>query len=117
MRRVSPSSSAPNSQGEPTPGRLAICSSVAVTPASDRKSTRLNSSHGYISYAVFCLKKKNHDAHASHDESPAPPILPHPFSFDPLLLLSVRADAYDITHTRRHDLVWCSTYYHQNSFS
>src|SRR2546429_2477288 len=27
-------------------------------PASDRKSTRLNSSHGYISYAVFCLKKK-----------------------------------------------------------
>src|SRR2546422_8476885 len=32
-----------------------------VTPppaARDRKSTRLNSSHGYISYAVFCLKKK-----------------------------------------------------------
>src|SRR2546422_7455167 len=29
----------------------------AVLP--DRKSTRLNSSHGYISYAVFCLKKKN----------------------------------------------------------
>src|SRR5687768_18125690 len=27
--------------------------------AKDRKSTRLNSSHGYISYAVFCLKKKN----------------------------------------------------------
>src|SRR5687768_18262199 len=26
--------------------------------AEDRKSTRLNSSHGYISYAVFCLKKK-----------------------------------------------------------
>src|SRR2546429_4845028 len=29
-----------------------------ITPA-DRKSTRLNSSHGYISYAVFCLKKKS----------------------------------------------------------
>src|SRR2546422_5141827 len=29
-----------------------------VTFAVDRKSTRLNSSHGYISYAVFCLKKK-----------------------------------------------------------
>src|SRR2546429_4535369 len=30
-----------------------------VTPRlRDRKSTRLNSSHGYISYAVFCLKKK-----------------------------------------------------------
>src|SRR2546422_7490447 len=27
-------------------------------PLRDRKSTRLNSSHGYISYAVFCLKKK-----------------------------------------------------------
>src|SRR2546429_7289174 len=30
----------------------------------DRKSTRLNSSHGYISYAVFCLKKKNITSHA-----------------------------------------------------
>src|SRR5687768_18344643 len=29
-----------------------------VARCSDRKSTRLNSSHGYISYAVFCLKKK-----------------------------------------------------------
>src|SRR2546429_5804326 len=28
----------------------------------DRKSTRLNSSHGYISYAVFCLKKKKQKA-------------------------------------------------------
>src|SRR2546429_2492307 len=28
-------------------------------PELDRKSTRLNSSHGYISYAVFCLKKNN----------------------------------------------------------
>src|SRR2546422_8183751 len=30
----------------------------AGVPFRDRKSTRLNSSHGYISYAVFCLKKK-----------------------------------------------------------
>src|SRR2546429_1503190 len=30
---------------------------------SDRKSTRLNSSHGYISYAVFCLKKKKQCLH------------------------------------------------------
>src|SRR2546429_3808794 len=29
-----------------------------TTQQGDRKSTRLNSSHGYISYAVFCLKKK-----------------------------------------------------------
>src|SRR2546422_8134699 len=34
----------------------------------DRKSTRLNSSHGYISYAVFCLKKKkyNYDVKYRH---------------------------------------------------
>src|SRR2546422_2431102 len=31
---------------------------VVLTALLDRKSTRLNSSHGYISYAVFCLKKK-----------------------------------------------------------
>src|SRR2546422_7610875 len=31
---------------------------VGLLPDLDRKSTRLNSSHGYISYAVFCLKKK-----------------------------------------------------------
>src|SRR2546422_5305575 len=33
--------------------------------ATDRKSTRLNSSHGYISYAVFCLKKKKHTTQVS----------------------------------------------------
>src|SRR3989449_4657953 len=32
----------------------------------DRKSTRLNSSHGYISYAVFCLKKKNNHKNRFH---------------------------------------------------
>src|SRR2546422_7860397 len=32
---------------------------IARKHPGDRKSTRLNSSHGYISYAVFCLKKKN----------------------------------------------------------
>src|SRR5687768_17960871 len=45
---------------------LVVAHSVAVDAGGqkiqpvcgDRKSTRLNSSHGYISYAVFCLKKK-----------------------------------------------------------
>src|SRR5687768_18370566 len=32
----------------------------------DRKSTRLNSSHGYISYAVFCLKKKKKTQQSRH---------------------------------------------------
>src|SRR2546429_4264486 len=36
-------------------GELTADTAVVVA---DRKSTRLNSSHGYISYAVFCLKKK-----------------------------------------------------------
>src|SRR5687768_14789802 len=35
--------------------------SRTVLHALDRKSTRLNSSHGYISYAVFCLKKKKNN--------------------------------------------------------
>src|SRR2546422_6454314 len=45
---------APRAAGGSAPGRR------ARTPAGggDRKSTRLNSSHGYISYAVFCLEKK-----------------------------------------------------------
>src|SRR5687768_18131091 len=39
--------------------RLQRCGRIAFRRRdADRKSTRLNSSHGYISYAVFCLKKK-----------------------------------------------------------
>src|SRR5712675_3000369 len=34
---------------------------LTIGPSTDRKSTRLNSSHGYISYAVFCLKKKKNN--------------------------------------------------------
>src|SRR2546429_6264702 len=34
------------------------CAQLVQMLEKDRKSTRLNSSHGYISYAVFCLKKK-----------------------------------------------------------
>src|SRR2546422_2466078 len=37
--------------------------------STDRKSTRLNSSHGYISYAVFCLKKKKENTKLSSTES------------------------------------------------
>src|SRR2546422_7835447 len=36
----------------------------------DRKSTRLNSSHGYISYAVFCLKKKKPTHHMQTNAAP-----------------------------------------------
>src|SRR2546429_8320575 len=49
-----------------SPGQRAVAVEVGAHPTrivvraerADRKSTRLNSSHGYISYAVFCLKKK-----------------------------------------------------------
>src|SRR2546429_2577339 len=43
-----------------TTGKVGVCLVTSGPEAhADRKSTRLNSSHGYISYAVFCLKKKN----------------------------------------------------------
>src|SRR2546429_7367818 len=38
--------------------RPRLAHAARLARALDRKSTRLNSSHGYISYAVFCLKKK-----------------------------------------------------------
>src|SRR2546430_3109857 len=38
---------------------VSVAGGAAMVMARDRKSTRLNSSHSQISYAVFCLKKKN----------------------------------------------------------
>src|SRR5258707_11672766 len=49
-------------------GSLTIAG-LAMDPVArdaDRKSTRLNSSHANISYAVFCLKKKEHTSELSH---------------------------------------------------
>src|SRR2546430_13200143 len=43
-----------------------------IAKGRDRKSTRLNSSHSQISYAVFCLKKKNR---LSKDTDPTPHLL------------------------------------------
>src|SRR5207245_9256200 len=53
-------------------GRLARCIDIGQHEKigvieRDRKSTRLNSSHGSISYAVFCLKKKNKENHEQID--------------------------------------------------
>src|SRR5205809_6223509 len=42
-----------------------LLAASASSRSRDRKSTRLNSSHGYISYAVFCLKKKRTPAEES----------------------------------------------------
>src|SRR2546429_6255510 len=53
--------------------------------ARDRKSTRLNSSHGYISYAVFCLKKKKKvNARALHAN-----VIDHVPSTQPVLHISM----------------------------
>src|SRR2546430_12688548 len=41
------------------PGKVPTIGALVVGSPGDRKSTRLNSSHSQISYAVFCLKKKN----------------------------------------------------------
>src|SRR5207247_7636234 len=40
------------------PDAVAVYGGASLTTEKDRKSTRLNSSHEWISYAVFCLKKK-----------------------------------------------------------
>src|SRR6266568_8576015 len=52
----------PISRGSRSPGRPAR-RSAGPCPRRDRKSTRLNSSHSSISYAVFCLKKKKQYRH------------------------------------------------------
>src|SRR2546430_11356635 len=44
-------------------------SQVAYAILKDRKSTRLNSSHSQISYAVFCLKKKKKNVEAQYEHS------------------------------------------------
>src|SRR2546422_5108955 len=46
-----------------------------VKPDADRKSTRLNSSHGYISYAVFCLKKKKQDLYHHRSDASRPQLV------------------------------------------
>src|SRR2546421_4705691 len=48
---------------------LAIAEVNGTQRSSDRKSTRLNSSHDQISYAVFCLKKKTHVRSRSYGPS------------------------------------------------
>src|SRR2546430_13577365 len=47
-------------RGDMSPGQHALSfNEYTIRQPQDRKSTRLNSSHSQISYAVFCLKKKN----------------------------------------------------------
>src|SRR5438309_9274164 len=50
-----------------------ITSGIGSSTRLDRKSTRLNSSHSSISYAVFCLKKKNKPVEVHRKNPTAPP--------------------------------------------
>src|SRR3712207_7371861 len=54
----------------------AASSTLTNTPSGDRKSTRLNSSHANISYAVFCLKKKDQHVNVLISLTCALPSLP-----------------------------------------
>src|SRR5687768_18001654 len=56
--RSSKARSAPSDRSPPAPVEDLDEFVDLAAALADRKSTRLNSSHGYISYAVFCLKKK-----------------------------------------------------------
>src|SRR2546430_9125051 len=62
----------------------------------DRKSTRLNSSHSQISYAVFCLKKKN--THSSHTRLFSPPMSRHNFSAPPRRVCTLSLES-QVPHT------------------
>src|SRR5205809_2627946 len=71
------------------PAILSMSNRFFVSPCTilDRKSTRLNSSHGYTSYAVFCLKKKNLSTciPVFTSSKPNPPSDPCMDSIDPAL--------------------------------
>src|SRR2546427_4224281 len=87
--------------------KMSICSTpprLTDDRVIDRKSTRLNSSHSQISYAVFCLKKKNKitpDTYAGH---PAP-ALEQPATS----AVSHTAPSMIPVCYRRHDCTWSSS--------
>src|SRR4030095_17065235 len=59
------------------------CGFVGKNLSLDRKSTRLNSSHTVISYAVLCLKKKTEDAHTRQTSSSPSHSSPTPHTRQP----------------------------------
>src|SRR5207248_10317271 len=62
QRGKPPWTASPRSSSAPAPSEPA----PPIIWLEDRKSTRLNSSHRTISYAVFCLKKKKHNYNETH---------------------------------------------------
>src|SRR5256884_817168 len=104
--------SSPHSRPEAGRRRAANTEIRRSSSGQDRKSTRLNSSHGYISYAVFCLKKKNTSstsfAHpaisAERNYSPTFACIA-PASYAPLLItqLAYGLAALDALRAPHHD--------------
>src|SRR5256884_7249103 len=76
-------------------------SSAPRNTSTDRKSTRLNSSHGYISYAVFCLKKKKKVS----DYLDAALTQPHHYHLPPYGDLSPASRLCESAHRRVKHLV------------
>src|SRR5258708_16394506 len=68
----------PNEQSKVVCGSRCLGTSLAPSTNPDRKSTRLNSSHQIISYAVFCLKKKTSTPPPPPPPPHTPPPLPPP---------------------------------------
>src|SRR3712207_8298919 len=62
VREVTPRGAGPEARLAPGPAVPGETLVDPADPAQDRKSTRLNSSHANMSYADFCLEKKNHVA-------------------------------------------------------
>src|SRR2546429_6316502 len=82
---------------------------VSSIRAQDRKSTRLNSSHGYISYAVFCLKKKKAHSRPQPDANATDPGLVHRRNVVPIpvphdIAEACGADTLSPKHIRSHHL-------------
>src|SRR5207245_6100128 len=87
----------------------------AVPARRDRKSTRLNSSHGSISYAVFCLKKKKAVANVtasrgSRERTRKLRMFKPPGSFS--LDLEPRRDAFDRPRARRQTMTAFALHLH-----
>src|SRR5438132_9302856 len=65
LRRPKGSAQVGEEDDQVAQGHRAAQHQARAAPEQDRKSTRLNSSHTVISYAVFCLKKKNDNLYVS----------------------------------------------------
>src|SRR5256885_5525992 len=90
--------------------RMVAASATPKAAPIDRKSTRLNSSHLVISYAVFCLKKKKT---APHPQGQRTHQNEHPFSaghdiLHLLVLLLDAVDSYDLLTISPSDVVVCA---------